>query len=119
MNKANIAQRFALLCGIDTSEAEAWLPLIEDACDAVRARLRRELSGEADRRRAEALCAAYAYRLYCLSGSSGITAFSAGEVHVTSSAGGSDRAEKLWQRLIAESGDLIESDGFIFGRVIE
>lgn len=119
MNKANIKQRFSLLCGIDISEAEAWLPLIDDACDSVQARLRREPDSEAEQRRVEALCAAYAYRLYCLSGSSGITAFSAGEVHVTSSADGSGRAEKLWQRLLAESGGLIDTDGFIFGRVIE
>ena len=118
MDRKNVTERFVMLCGMDKSEASAWRALIEDACIYIEARLNKQKLSDDEKRRAELLCAAYAYRGWCQSGSGNITAFSAGEVHITSPQRKSDTAEALWQRLCAESRDLIRGGNYLFGRVM-
>ena len=46
-----------------------------------------------------------------------ITSFTAGDVHITSPDGGS-KAESLWKEYSQKSQDLLDTKGFIFGRVV-
>lgn len=119
MNIANITRRFALLCGMELSEAASWQSIIKDAMEYIRRRLIKQPSGGSDTARLEMLCAAYAYKTYCLCNDNGVTAFTAGEVHIASPVRDGNKAEELWQKLLNESADLICSDRYIFGRVIE
>ena len=69
MDRKNVTERFVMLCGMDKSEASAWRALIEDACIYIEARLKKQQLSDDEKRRAELLCAAYAYRGWCQSGS--------------------------------------------------
>lgn len=117
MDRNNVTERFVMLCGMEKSEATAWRALIEDACIYIETRLQKRTLSAGQQKRAELLCAAYAYRSWCQSGSN-ITAFSAGEVHVTSPQRKSEEAEALWQRLCAESRDIFRGGNYLFGRVM-
>lgn len=118
MNIANVMERFSLLCGIDISEASKWRSVIEDSEAYINSRLIVKNPGEEQLKRIDMLIAAYAYKTYCLCNGNNVTAFTAGEVHLTSSARRGDGAQKLWQRLVSQSGDLISGGEFLFGRVI-
>lgn len=118
MNIATITGRFALLCGIDKREAAAWRPLIEDACAYINSHLLVDDPDEAQKKRLEMLCAAYAYKNYCMCNDNSLSSFTAGEVHIASPVRQEKRAKELWNSLLSESGDLIRSENFLFGRVI-
>ncbi|HCA04681.1 MAG TPA: hypothetical protein DEO32_02155 [Ruminococcaceae bacterium] len=118
MNIANVTKRFVLLSGIDKSEAVKWRTLIDDSCAYIENRLLVENPDRAQQRRIEALCAAYAYKTYCMCNDTDISAFTAGEVHISSPARQDGKAQKLWKSLLNESVDLIRGDEFLFGRVI-
>lgn len=118
MNIANVMERFALLCGIDKSEAASWRTIIDDAGEYINRRLLIENPDASQQKRIELLTAAYAYKTYCKCNENNVSAFTAGEVHITSSAPKGRKAEELWKGLLAESGDLIRGDEFLFGRVI-
>lgn len=55
------------------------------------------------------LCAVYAYKIYCMTGAS-VSSFEAGEVKVTSSADGAEKAELLWQEYLKECRDIVDND---------
>ncbi|MED9969522.1 MAG: hypothetical protein UFA98_05860 [Ruminococcus sp.] len=118
MNIANVMERFSLLCGIDISEASKWRSVIEDSEAYINSRLLVDEPTAEQQKRIDMLVAAYAYKTYCLCNENNVTAFKAGEVQLTSSARRGDGAQKLWRKLISQSGDLISGDEFLFGRVI-
>lgn len=122
MNVANVTSRFALLAGLEDDEIYRWKMLVDDACGYIESIVIKDDCGADDKKRLEMLCAAYAFRLYSLCGSEGKTdSFTAGDVHITSSAAdGAERAEKLWREYAEKSDDLIDLNRseFLFGRVI-
>ena len=118
MNIANVMERFALLCGIEKSEAASWRTIIDDAGEYINRRLLIENPDASQQKRIELLTAAYAYKTYCKCNENNVSAFTAGEVHITSPQRKSDTAETLWQRLCAESRDLIRGGNYLFGRVM-
>ena len=60
--------------------------------------------------------AVYAYRLYEMRGSD-VTSFTAGDVKITSSAGGKGGAEALWQEQKKLCSDILRAENFLFGRM--
>ncbi len=60
MNIANVTRRFALLCGIELSEAARWQSVIKDAMEYIRRRLIKTPDSGSETARIEMLCAAYA-----------------------------------------------------------
>ena len=117
MNIAKVSERLMVLTGADSEEIARMRPLVEDACDYVQRRCKIAAPNSAQQRRLEALSAAYAWKLYSLSGDS-LSQFIAGDVHLTSSADGGGNAERYWRELLRHSGDLIDDDRFLFGRVM-
>lgn len=119
MNIANVTSRFALISGLDASEVYKWSTLIEDACSYIESHLKSHNHTERQIRRLEMLCAVYAYRLYCMCNEENITSFTAGDVKITSSLKDRDnKGEILWQEYAENSKDLIDTQSFLFGRVI-
>ena len=118
MNIANVCERFAVLADVDSDALEHWTPLVEDACAFVQSRCVVSAPDEAQRRRLEALSAAYAAYLYSLSGDGAVSQFTAGDVKLTSSASGAEKAERLWRVLAENNADLVRVGGFLFGRVM-
>ena len=119
MNIENVRARFLALAGIDSKEMFRWQALTEDALDYVQKRCLQSEPDEAQTRRLEALAAAYALKLFTICGDDDLTQFVAGDVRLTSSADRQARANKLWEELAAQNADLIGTEGFLFGRVIE
>ncbi len=119
MNIEGVNERFLLFSGIEISELARWQPLIEDACRAVSARCIVPSPDEEQQKRLEALAAAYAFRLFSRCGGEQISSFTAGDVHITSSAGAEEKGEALWRSLCEESSDLLKSgSGFYFERIV-
>ena len=119
MNIANVTSRFAVLAELESAEVSRWEPLIEDACRYVQSLCTVEAPDSAQTARLETLGAVYALRLYEMCGNSQLTQFVAGDVRLTSSADRQARANKLWEELAAQNADLIGTERFLFGRVIE
>lgn len=118
MNIANVTSRFALLSGLANSEIYNWKSLIDDACSYVNSIVIKENLDAADNLKIETLCAVYAYRLYSLCNGQEFSSFKAGDVALTSSAEGTDRADKLWQEYLSQYSDLVKQQGFLFGAVM-
>lgn len=118
MNVANVCDRFAVLADVDSEELQRRRVLIEDACDYVLSRCIKEAPCESDMRRLELLSAAYALKLYAMCGDNQLREFVAGDVRLASSADGRQQAESLWRELVQSNSDLINAEGFLFGRVI-
>lgn len=118
MNIANVTARFAVLAGIEETELGHWQTLLEDACAYVQSRCKVENPGSDETRRLEMLAAAYALKLYGACAEDGLSQFVAGDVRLTLSAGKDGVGEKHWRELAADNADLIDTGGFLFGRVI-
>lgn len=119
MNLEGVNERFLLFSGIESSELPRWQPVIEDACRAISARCIVPSPDEEQQKRLEALAAAYAFRLFSRCGGEQISSFTAGDVHITSSAGAEDKGEALWKSLCEDSTDLLKSgSGFFFERIV-
>lgn len=118
LNIANVTSRFALLSGLSNSEIYDWKGIIDDACNYVSSIVIKENPDASDNIRLEALCAVYAYRLYSLCNEQEISSFKAGDVSVTSPAGDTGKAEKLWQEYLNAYSDLVENKRFLFGAVM-
>lgn len=117
MNVVNITSRFALLTGLDKAELYKWRVLIDDACAYIKSHTKKTELDESETKRLEMLCAVYAFRLYSMCNDENITSFTAGDVHITSPDVGS-KAESLWKEYSQKSQDLLDTKGFIFGRVV-
>ena len=119
MNIEGVRERFLLYSGIDSDELPRWEPLIGDGCRYVTARCTVSSPDEEQEKRLEALAAAYAFRVYARCGGEQIASFTAGDVHITSSAGAEDKGEALWKSLCEDSTDLLQSgSGFFFERIV-
>lgn len=118
MNIANVTERFGLLTGLNNNEIFKWRTLIEDACNYINSVVIKREPDETDKSRIDMLCAIYAFKLYSLCADENITSFTAGDVRVTSPAENGSKAEKLWKEYCEKSGDLINTKGFLFGRVM-
>jgi hypothetical protein len=118
LNIANVTSRFALLAGLENSEIYKWDSIIDEACKYVNSLLKSEISDDYDKLRLENLCAVYSYRLYCLCNNNTLSSFKAGDVTITSSAPSVDKAEMLWKDYCLKCQDLIDSQEFLFGRVM-
>ena len=103
------------LSGKDVSEMCRWRGLIEDACRYVEAHAAVTAPDREQSARLELLAAAYAYRMLEICDTDRLTSFTAGDVKFTSSDG---RAEQLWQQLCRDNSDLLNTNGFIFGRIV-
>jgi hypothetical protein len=117
LNVVNITSRFALLTGLDKAELYKWRVLIDDACAYIKSHTKKTELDESETKRLEMLCAVYAFRLYSMCNDDNITSFTAGDVHITSPDVGS-KAESLWKEYSQKSQDLLDTKGFIFGRVV-
>ena len=118
MNIANVTSRFALVANLDNSEIYKWRILIGDACNYVYSHLKKRALNKNEKRRVEVLCALYAYRLYSLYKAENITLFTAGDVRIESSGDEIKKANDLWYEYAGKWRDLIDSENFLFGRVI-
>lgn len=118
MNIANVTKRFMLISGADSQEAYRWRDLIDDACKYVASITIKDDINSADVSRLEMLCAVYAFRLYTLCNDNEITSFSVGDVRVASPRNAKLRGEELWEKYKHISSDLIDTDSFLFGRVM-
>ena len=117
MNIANVDERFMMLAGVRPDEMCRWRGLVEDALEYIGAHTRVGSPDEAQTRALELLAAAYAYRLFEICNASNLTSFTAGDVKLTSSAR-EGSAEKLWRSLCSEYSGLIDTKGFMFGRIV-
>ena len=118
MNIARVTDRFAVLAELNSSELVRWRPLIEDACRWVEAHCTVQTPDSEQTKRLELLSAAYALRLFSMSGGRQLSQFVAGDVRLTSSADNAGGAWQLWKEMAKSNADLIRGDDFIFGRVI-
>lgn len=118
MNIANVTERFALLSGVENKELGKWRTLIDDACAFVEEHAIVTDPDKKQTRRMELLSAAYAFRLYEMCSEDKITSFTAGDVKITSSAAGKSKSERIWNELCSQSGDIINTTEFIFGRIV-
>lgn len=118
MNIANVTSRFALVANLDNSEIYKWRILIGDACNYIYSHLKKRNLSKNDKRRVEVLCAIYAFRLYSLCNAENITSFTAGDVRIESSGNDIKKADRLWNEYAGKWHDLIDSENFLFGRVI-
>lgn len=118
MNTGNIVEKFELLSGIESDDAIKWRCVIDDACAYVYSKITAKELSASDERRAEFLCAVYAYRLYAMCRKDEVSSFKAGDVTVTSPANEAEKAEKLWQDQLVKCSDLVKQEGFLFGRVV-
>ena len=118
MNIATVTSRFAVISGLDGSEVYKWRTLIDDACVYIETHSKTKNPDENEIKRLEMLCAVYAFRLYCMCNDENITSFTAGDVKITSPDGGKNKGEILWKEYVEKSGDLIDTQSFLFGRVI-
>lgn len=66
MNIANVSERFITLTGIDESQLPKWRFLLDDAAEYVGSRATVQNPDASQQSRLEALCAAYAFRLFCI-----------------------------------------------------
>ena len=119
MNIARVTDRFAVLAELNSSELVRWRPLIEDVCRWVEAHCTVQTPDSEQTKRLELLSAAYALRLFSMSGGRQLSQFVAGDVRLTSPADAAKKAEQLWRELAAGNTDLIQTGGFIFGRVMQ
>ena len=119
MNIANVTDRFAVLAELESSEVSRWSSVVEVACRYVQSLCVTDDPDSGQTARLETLAAVYAFALYEMCGNSRLTQFVAGDVRLTSSADRQARAKKLWEELAAQNADLIGTEGFLFGRVIE
>ena len=117
LNIGNITERFELLSGVDKSEVPKWQGLIDDACNCVYSKVKKEKLTEDDISRLDFLCAVYACRLYLAAIPSEPTSFAAGDFRVNSSADKAEKIEKLWRELSGKYSDLLLSKNFLFGAV--
>lgn len=117
MNIANITARFAALTGVSGDELFNLSDLIDTAVSYINAHSKVENPDEEQTKRLEMLCAAYAFWLYDMCNDAGVTSFTAGDVKLTSSAGGKSRGQSLWLELQRSGSDLLRGDSFIFGRM--
>ena len=118
MNIANVTSRFAMISGLDGNEVYKWRTLIDDACVYIETHSKTKNPDENEIKRLEMLCAVYAFRLYCMCNDENKTSFTAGDVKITSPDGGKNKGESLWKEYVGKSGDLIDTQSFLFGRVI-
>lgn len=118
MNIANVTSRFALLSGLSNSEIYEWRSLIDEACDYVNSIVIKENPDSLDDKRIEILCAVYAYRVYSLCKEQEVSSFKAGDVSITSPAGDTQRADKLWTEYLERYSDLVQKKRFLFGAVM-
>ncbi len=118
MNIANVTARFAVLAGVEEAELSRFETIIADACDYVQSRCRVDDPDSGQIRRLEMLAAAYALKLYGTCAEDGLSQFVAGDVRLTLSAGKDGIGEKHWRELAEDNADLIDTGGFLFGRVI-
>lgn len=107
-----------MLSGVENKELSKWRTLIDDACAFVEEHAVVDNPDKMQTRRMELLSAAYAFRLYEMCSDDNVTSFTAGDVKITSSAAGRGRSEKIWNELCSQSGDIINTDGFVFGRIV-
>ena len=117
LNIGNITERFELLSGIDESDVPKWQCLIDDACNCVYSKVKKENLTDDDISRLDFLCAVYACRLYLAAIPSEPTSFTAGDFKVISSADKAEKIEKLWKEASEKYSDLLESKNFLFGAV--
>lgn len=117
LNIGNITERFELLSGIDETEVPKWKSLINDACNCVYSKVKKENLTEDDISRLDFLCAVYACRLYLAAIPSEPTSFAAGDFRVNSSADKAEKIEKLWKEVSEKYSDLLHSKNFLFGAV--
>lgn len=117
MNIANITAKFSAFSGLTEDELVSQGAVIESAVEFITAHSTVPNPTEEQTQRLETLCAAYAYRLYDMCNGADITSFTAGDVKITSSGGGKNSGEKLWQETKNVNGDLIQVDDFIFRRM--
>ena len=106
------------LSGVKVAQMCRWHPMIEDACRYVEAHTAVTEPDAAQTARLELLAAAYAYRMMEICDTDRLTSFTAGDVKFTSSAGEAGSAEKLWRQLCEDNADILNTNGFIFGRIV-
>ena len=117
MNIANVTAGFAAYTGLSGDELLAQSALIENAAGYIDSLCAVENPDCRQTKRLENLCAVYAYRLYETRGVSDVTSFTAGDVKITSSAGGKGGAQALWQEQKKLCADLLRAENFLFGRM--
>lgn len=117
MNIANVTAGFAAYTGLSGDELLNQSALIESAVDYIDSLAAVENPDSRQTKRLENLSAVYAYRLYEMRGGSDITSFTAGDVKITSSAGGKGGAESLWQEQKRLCAGLLRTENFLFGRM--
>ncbi len=116
MNIANVTAGFAAYTGLSGDELLSQSALIESAADYIDSITAVENPDERQIKRLENLSAVYACRLYEIRGSD-VTSFTAGDVKITSSAGGKGGAEALWQEQKKLCSDILRAENFLFGRM--
>lgn len=94
-----------------------WRCLIDDACNFVYSKVKKENLTDYDISRLDFLCAVYACRLYLAAIPSEPTSFTAGDFKVISSAAKAEKIEKLWKENSRKCSDILESQNFLFGAV--
>ena len=106
------------LSGVKVAQMCRWHPMIEDACRYVEDHATVKAPDEGQTRRLEMLAAAYAYRLYEICKEDRLTAFTAGDVRIASSGDSGGTAAQMWELLCADNADLLNTNGFLFGRIV-
>ena len=116
MNIANVTEKFAAYTGLSGDGLLSQSALIEIAVDYIDSITAVENPGEAQTKTLENLSAVYAYKLYETRGSD-VTSFTAGDVKITSSAGGKGGAQALWEEQKKQCSGLLRAENFLFGRM--
>ena len=116
MRLKEIIERFTLVSGFEMKDVSRFLPIIADCKAFFEEQLRDP--GEADLKRAEHACAAYAfYRISLMGRLDELCSFKVGDVQMNVEAIG-EAARKLWDAERESISDLIDlSGGFEFRSV--
>ena len=90
------------LSGVGVSDMCRWRVLLDDACRYVEDHATVKAPDEGQTRRLEMLAAAY----------------TAGDVRIGSSGDSGGTAAQMWELLCADNADLLNTNGFLFGRIV-
>ena len=119
MSVENTLNRFKLISGLESGEAEQWQDLVSEAREYIDSLVIKDDIFELDEKRLDNAAAVYAYYRYLCYSSSDESSFSAGDIKVTFNNDKLKAAKEMWDMELENIKDIADTGKslFIFKRV--
>jgi hypothetical protein len=118
LNMADVLDRFALLTGLESDEAQQYRTLCEDAAEEILRGKREDCGPEADGPLASAAAALAGYRFALIRASRGDDSFKAGDVRVEPGKADAASARGVWCESLAAASPYLRDLHFFFRRTM-